>query len=52
MVIITVLLIFGFWRSVDMLADADVLKKHTASIFTGLLVLYKPSISLPCHFSP
>jgi hypothetical protein len=52
MVIIIVLLIFGFWRSVDMLVNADVLKKHTVSIFMGLLVLYKPSISLLCNFSP
>jgi hypothetical protein len=31
--IVTVFLIFGFWRRVDMLVDADVSEKHTVSIF-------------------
>jgi hypothetical protein len=28
-------LIFGFWRRVDMLVDADISEKHTLSIFQG-----------------
>jgi hypothetical protein len=38
-------LILGFWRRVDVFVDAEVSEKHT-------IVLYRPSISLPCHFSP
>jgi hypothetical protein len=34
MAIITVFfLILGFWHHVDMLVDADILEKHTVSIF-------------------
>jgi hypothetical protein len=28
-------LVFGFWRHVDMLVDADVSEKHSVSIFHG-----------------
>jgi hypothetical protein len=34
-IIIIFFLIFGFWRSVGMLVDADVSEKHTVSIFQG-----------------
>jgi hypothetical protein len=34
-IIIVFFFIFGFWRRVDILVDADVSEKHTVSIFQG-----------------